>query len=171
MKKNKSKIKGLIKLHLLKYQLYKNVINSSINDLSIELKQALKIIYLYNKNKKKIIFIGFPYNKNYQNQTNSLFISKISFIKNIYNNNTVFDLNNSHKSIKLIVFYQTSTKDLNLLKNLSKRNIPVIVFSNNYNLNYNYYGVKGNLKKKKIKLLFSFLILAIVIKKFKKVKL
>ena len=44
----------LIKLHLLKYQMYKNYFNTNLNDLTIELKQALKIIYLYNKKKKKL---------------------------------------------------------------------------------------------------------------------
>jgi hypothetical protein len=42
--KNKLKFKGLINLHLLKYQVYKNLNNSSVNNISIELKQVLKII-------------------------------------------------------------------------------------------------------------------------------
>jgi len=57
MKKNfKQKYRSLIKLHLLKYQIYKNNLNTSFNNVSIELKQALKIIYLYNKKKKKNSF-------------------------------------------------------------------------------------------------------------------
>ena len=51
--KLKQKSKSLIKLHLLKYQVYKNYFNTSFNNITIELKQALKIIYLYNKKKKK----------------------------------------------------------------------------------------------------------------------
>ena len=50
--KLKKKSRSLIKLHLLKYQIYKDNLNINLNNVNIELKQALKIIYLYNKKKK-----------------------------------------------------------------------------------------------------------------------
>ena len=55
MKRNlEQNSRSLIKFHLLKYQMYKNYFSSSFNDLTLELKQALKIIYLYNNKKKKL---------------------------------------------------------------------------------------------------------------------
>ena len=51
--KFKQKSRSLVKLHLLKYQIYKNSFKTSLNNVNIELKQALKVIYLYNTKKKK----------------------------------------------------------------------------------------------------------------------
>ena len=55
--KRKIQKRSLIKLYLLKYQMYKNYSNElssfCVKDLSVKLKQALKIIYLYATKKKK----------------------------------------------------------------------------------------------------------------------
>jgi len=54
----KSPIRSLIKLHFLKHQMYKKksykyIRSAFVDNITIELKQALKIIYLYHTQKKK----------------------------------------------------------------------------------------------------------------------
>ena len=56
MKINRKKnLKPLVKLHFLKNQFYKQFFNfqSTTNTVTLQLKQALKTIYLYEKKKKK----------------------------------------------------------------------------------------------------------------------
>lgn len=157
--KNKLKVKGLINLHLLKYQVYKTFTNSNINQIPIELKQSLKLIYLYN-NKKNIVFIGFPYNKTLHNQVNHVFVSKVSFFKKFQKKNFLDDYD-------LIVFYQTLKQDYNLLKKLNHTSVPLIMFCNNYNLKNKCYIVQNILKNKKLKVFVSFLIFSVLTKKYK----
>lgn len=160
-KNNKTKFKGLVNLHLLKYQLYKNLINYDINQISIELKKSLKIIYLYQKKKKKIIFVGFPFNKILHNQLSNNFVSKPSFIKQLQKTKNL-------SQFDLIVFYQASSKDYNLSKKLNNIGLPIIIFCNNNNgfENKNYI-VKNILKNKKIKSFVYFFIFSILIKNLK----
>lgn len=50
-------LKPLIKLHFLKNQYYKYLKDSDwLNTITVQLKQSLKIIYLYDKKKKKFFF-------------------------------------------------------------------------------------------------------------------
>ena len=113
------------------------------------------------------MFIGFPFNKNLHNQLNQSFISKTAYIKKIKNNNLDFSFN-SAGSLKtkpeLIVFYKTSDKDLLMLKELKKSNIPLILFGNNDKQFVKSYSVSGSLKKNKIKKFCSFLIFSVLIK-------
>ena len=52
--KNKKNLKPLIKLYLLKNQFYKQSSKlKSLNKTMLQLKQSLKIIYLYKQKKKK----------------------------------------------------------------------------------------------------------------------
>jgi len=155
--KNKLKVKGLINLHLFKYQVYKTLVNLNINQILIELKQSLKIIYLYN-NKKNIIFVGFPYNKISHNQVNNVFISKVLFFKKIQKKIFL-------DSFDLIVFYQTSKQDYSLLKKLNSISVPLIIFCNNCNLKNKGYIVKNILKNKRLKVFVFFLIFSVLIKK------
>ena len=57
MKIQRKKIlKPLIQLHFIKHQYYKNFTNlKSIDNVIIQLKQTLKIIYWYEKKKKNYI--------------------------------------------------------------------------------------------------------------------
>lgn len=59
MKITHKKIKTpLIKIHFLKNQYYKSKTKyfTKVDSLTLQLKQVLKIIYLYKKNKKKYFF-------------------------------------------------------------------------------------------------------------------
>ena len=153
MKINRKKIlKPLVKLHFLKNQFYKQFFNfqSTTNTVTLQLKQALKTIYLYEK-KKKILFLGFSYNKLVHNQTNHYFRSKTMYLKNKLG----FD------KFDLIVFNKSSYKDLQLLKILDKSNIPVIVFGG---FGEKVYNVSILTKKKSIKNFNLFLIFSILTK-------
>lgn len=166
--KLKQKSKSLIKLHLLKYQVYKNYFNTSFNNITIELKQALKIIYLYNKKKKKILFIGFPFNVNTHNKLNQIFTSKLDFNKKFQNSGLNSLYYNKNKKPDLIVFSQTSKTDFKILKELKKYNIPLILFGNlNNNKIIQNYVVNGYLKKNSIKKFCWFLIFSILTKSIK----
>lgn len=159
--KLKQKSKLLIKLHLLKSQMYKNNFNISFNNINIELKQALKIIYLYKN--KKILFIGFPFNIKTQNQLNQNFMSKIILNKKLQNN----ELNSyvENKKIDLIVFSQTLKNDFNTIEELKKFNIPLILFGNfDTNKFVQNYIINYSLKKNYIKKFCWFLIFSILTK-------
>lgn len=60
-KKNLKKNK-LLKINLIKTQLYKKINNHfiNLNDIIFRFKQTLQIIYKYHINNKKILFVGFP---------------------------------------------------------------------------------------------------------------
>lgn len=150
--KYKKILKPLVNIHFLKNQFYKQVVNSkSLNTITLELKQILKIIYLYNKNKKKILLIGFPYNKVIQNQTRHCFSSKNLYLKKRFN----------FKQFDLIVFNKTNQKDENILSNFIKLNIPIITLGECYKSGYNLNIV---CKKKSIKNFNFFLIFSILTK-------
>ena len=150
--KQKKILKPLIKLHLLKTQIYKQANGlQSLNTSVLQLKQVLKIIYLYSKNKKKILFLGFPYNKFVHNQVNYLFHSKNSYLKKKINFN----------QIDLIVLHNTKDKDLNIIKNLESFNVPIVVFGNVQSKNYSFNVLT---KKKSINNFILFIIFSILTK-------
>ena len=54
---SKKILKPLVNFYFLKNQFYKQLFNSTcLNNLTLEFKNCLKIIYLYEKKKKNIIF-------------------------------------------------------------------------------------------------------------------
>ena len=65
MKIKKIRIKTLLKLNLLK--VYEQSVNKTrfndfaLNQIIVNLKKVLEIIFYYNKARKKILFIGLPY--------------------------------------------------------------------------------------------------------------
>ena len=70
MKVQKIKVKQLFKLNLLKSKVYeksvkKNPLNKPIdytlNQIIIDMKKALQVIFQYHKAKKQILFIGLPF--------------------------------------------------------------------------------------------------------------
>ena len=169
----KTPSRSLIKIHLLKYQMYKNYnkysFNSSLNNVTVELKQALRIIHLYNIKNKKILFIGFPYNKALQNQLSHFFISKHFYLKKTLSGN-FNSLTNSgvlYKNPDLVVFNSTSEKDINILIKLKKLNIPLILFGNSDNISHKNYNISGFLQNKKIKKFCFFLIFTILTRSIK----
>ena len=157
MKKNCSKhSRSLIKLYLLKNQIYKNYIRNlnepCLDNFMLELKQAFKIIYLYSIKKKKILFIGFPFNKTLHNKTKHIFISKIFYNKNKLNLNN-FDL---------IVVNKTSKKDDDIIAKTIKETKTLIVFGDIINKHYKKSYHVFKLSKKKIKTFCIFAIFSIL---------
>jgi len=168
--KSTKKSRSLIKLHILKYQIYKNYnkyfSNTNIENLTIEIKQALKIIYLYHVKNKKILFIGFPYNKILHNQLNHFFISKNFYLKKMLTgySTSIFNTKYLYKKPDLIVINYTSNNDLNILKTLKKTDVPLVLFGNLNNSSVNDYSIQGSLKNKKIKKFYFFLIFSVLTK-------
>ena len=148
--KKKKILKPLVKLYLLKNQFYKQTNKfKCLNKTMLQLKQSLKIIYLYKIKKKKILFLGFPNNKFIQNQINCVFSSKNLYLKNKLN----------YKQFDLIVFNKTNSKDIILLKQLRKINIPLVIFGDILNEEYcfNFSSKKNFIKNFNIFIIFSIL--------------
>lgn len=67
MKIKKTRIKQLFKLHLLKFKVYEQSIKKTkfndynLNQIIVNIKKVLQIIFKYNQAEKRILFIGFPY--------------------------------------------------------------------------------------------------------------
>ena len=160
-------MKSLIKLYLLKYQVYKDktvdFFNSNLYKIDIELKQILKIIYLYKTNKKKIMFIGFPLKKSISSQY--FFISKKYYLKKMLGNNSYLLL--KQKKPKLIVFNNVQKKDAIIVNELKNFKIPLILLGNTTKLECKNYYFNADLKSNKIKNFCFFLIYSILIKPIK----
>lgn len=156
----------LIKFYLLKYQIYKNQKNQTffkqnLEKLNIQIKQTLNIIYLYHVNKKKILFVGFPYIKFMLNKFNHFFIPKSSFNTQLINNSKLSNKNFS--KMDLIVFFNVTVKELEEIKKFNKKNIPIISFGNELKNKTNFnYNIFGYFSKPQIKQFFFFLILSIL---------
>ena len=164
MKINSNKYpRSLIKLYLLKNQIYTSSINSinkiCLDAFTLELKQSLKIIYLYHTKKKKILFIGFPFNKILHNKTSHLFVSKLTYEK------TRLD----SKKFDLIVFNKTSFKDNYILTNLNKETNTLVVFGSENKYSKKYYNVFGLLKKQKTRIFCFFIIFSILTRSIKNI--
>lgn len=177
----------LLKLHLIKYQAYKfNLKNfnpiKKINHLELSLKQALNLIYSYHFNNKRILFVGFPYNRNLRklNLLQHFFIPKNCWVNGLfYNKNSKIQNIKSSLSITtpfgkndpdLVVLLNISSKEHNILNELSSIGCPLIIIGNQIpsNVPNIIYSVPGFFLKKNIKQLCFFLIQSILkIKKFK----
>lgn len=173
----------LLKLHLIKYQAYKiNLKNFKffkfINNLELSLKHALNLIYLYHSSNKRILFVGFPYNKKLQN-LNALrhtFIPKNLWIKGLFSNKnskvqttskqtTSFALNSISKTDPdLVVLFNISKTEQDILIELSTIGCPLIVIGNQIPINVSnkIYTVPGFFLKTNMKQLCFFLIQSIL---------
>jgi len=69
MKIKKVRIKNLLKLHLLKSKVYEqptekmkfnNLIDNNLNQIIVDLKKVLRVIFQYHQTDKRILFVGFP---------------------------------------------------------------------------------------------------------------
>ena len=60
IKQKSLKTNKLLKINIIKTQLYKKIINHfvTLNDIIFRFKQALQIIYKYHINNKKILFVS-----------------------------------------------------------------------------------------------------------------
>jgi len=70
MKIRKVKIKQLLKLNLLRSKVYEqpikkmkfdNLIDSNLNQIIVDIKKVLQIIFQYHQIEKRILFVGLPY--------------------------------------------------------------------------------------------------------------
>lgn len=177
----------LLKLHLIKYQAYKfNLKNlnplKKINHLELSLKQVLNLIYFYHFNNKRILFVGFPYNKILSKfnllqhffipkkcWVNGLFYNKNAKIQNIKSPLTTTILFGKNDP-DLVVLFNISKKEQNILNELSSIGCPLIIIGHQLPLNYSniIYSVPGFFLKKNIKQLCFFLVQTILkLKKFK----
>jgi len=152
---------SLLSSNLINILSYKEILNkkitlNSLKTIELRLKQILKIIFVFNKVKKKIVFVGFPkyntydflslFNKldhNYLNNkswingllTNSNSISYYLKSKKVFKllkkQNILFlqKLNNLEHKPDLIVLYN-ETKNIELIKEAIKLKIPIISFLN-----------------------------------------
>ena len=158
--KKKYQTISLINSNLLKYQTYKNLKlqlqEFKIENINTELKQVLKIIYLYSRKRKKILFVGFPYNKFLINQVNHLFISK-----KLYNKVLTSSANKMFNGYDLIVFNNFKLKDSVTVEYLRSLNLPLILFGE---CKLNSYGVNGSFKTEKSKNFCFFLIFSVLLK-------
>jgi hypothetical protein len=152
---------SLLKLHLLKYQVYKKIndhsLSNSMENQEINLKKILKIIYLYHTNNKKIMFVGFPYSRSLIKSSSHTFLPKIS--RSIYVSNKLLN------EFDLIIFYNQNDKDSVILKGLCNLGIPLIFVGNSDILNRNllhFYTSVFLISSKKFKRFWFFLVFSIL---------
>ena len=131
----KKNIYSYLNLVLLKYQDIKNILNINVN-----LKYALKIINIFSKSNKKIWFIGFDslINLNKLNlNSNYLFLSSNFLIKGVIGNKKYVKLKSKYHNFKkpeLVVILGFNNKINITIKEISKLNIPIILFGSIKNL-------------------------------------
>lgn len=173
--KNKINSKKIFKLHLIKSKTYEQPMkkktfeslpNIAIRDIMLNFKKSLTLIFKYNKENKRILFIGNPkviedkinndtihtsiqnYDKNTLNKgviTNNLIANSVKLNKYLFKNNK-FILSKSLKKPELIVIFKQQQNN-NLIKESRVSKIPVIEFNCDLKRNnWNYsYSVPGNL--------------------------
>ena len=177
MKLSKKKInsKKIFELHLIKSKIYEQPVKKknfesspsvAINNIIINLKKSLNIIFKYHKNNKRILFIGNPkiienrinkntihtsipnYDETIINEkiiTNSFIANSVKLNKHLFKNNN-FILSKLIKKPDLIVIFKQN-KNNYLIEKSCVSKIPVIKFNCNEKRNswsYNY-NVPGNL--------------------------
>lgn len=190
----------LLKLQLIKSKVYKtkNSNNFSLlKKIEIYLKQTLQIIYKFHTNNKQILFVGFQFpkilKKITQQKTKHLVISDLTWVNGILSNKTsVFRFLNlkrlkqiKNKSLKteelstllgikdkpdLIVVF-TKTINNNILNDIYKARIPLVLFNNDVFKNKSTYLISNTLSINRQKFLnLFFLCLFSIFKKVIRVK-
>ncbi len=178
----------LLKLHLIKYQAYKiNLKNFNplkiINHLELSLKQVLNLIYFYHFSDKKILFVGFPYNKKIHklNPLQHFFVQKNCWVNGLFSNKNAKIQNLlkqpsltittpfGKRDPDLVVLFNVSKTEQHVLHELSSIGCPLIVIGNQIPINTSniIYTVPGFFFKKNVKQLCFFLIQSIL--KLKKI--
>jgi ribosomal protein S2 len=188
----------LIKLKLIQTKTYikKQYINNlKLEDIQYRLKKIFYIIYKYHVYNKKILFIGTPFDINYQisnllKTTNHIFVPNSIWIKGILSNKKLCfkhllkdEKNSKNKISELLLKLKKNVDLIVILKELNNEDIlnegyvariPVIVLNNNFNaiLNKPSYKVPGNFNfiAKKIRDNLFYSMLVSVIKKADKYK-
>jgi ribosomal protein S2 len=153
-----------------------------VNCLELRLKQALNLIHLYHSSNKRILFIGFPYIKDQVvlRSIQHFFIQKKFWVNGLFGNKNA-NIQNSNQKISLvgnpfvkkdpdlIVLFNVTVKDTNILKEVSVVGCPVIILGSQtfHKTNNVVCSVPGNFLKRNMKQLCFFLIYSIL-KKLKK---
>jgi len=176
MKIKEVKIKQLLKLNLLKSKVYEqpikkikfnNFIDANLNQIVVDIKKVLQIIFQYHKVEKRILFLGLPYKlESRVNQlTKHIAIPKNFNIQGVisnYNsksfksdrnsnqawlkNSSKFLLPKLSKKLDLIVLFNHDNSET-ILSEAGVAKIPVIFFGTNFGLqNSASYKVEGNFK-------------------------
>jgi ribosomal protein S2 len=176
MKIKKVKIKQLLKLNLLRSKIYEqpikkmkfdNLIDSNLNQIIVDAKKVLQIIFQYHQIEKRILFIGLPYKleskinqftrhvavpKNLDIQgmiTNCNWKS----LKNTKNSNQMWLKDSSKfllpkltKRLDLIVLFEHE-KSKTIFSEAEVAKIPLVCFGSNFeSSNMASYKVEGNFK-------------------------
>lgn len=176
MKIKEVKIKQLLKLNLLKSKVYEqpikkikfnNLIDANLNQIVVDIKKVLQIIFQYHKAEKRILFLGLPYKlesrvnqltkhiaipKNFNIQGVISNYNSKSF-KSDKNSNQAWLKNSSNfllpklsKKLDLIVLFNHDNNET-ILSEAGVAKIPVISFGTNFSpQNSASYKVKGNFK-------------------------
>jgi ribosomal protein S2 len=176
MKIKKVKIKQLLKLNLLKSKVYEqpikkmkfnNLIDANLNQIVVDIKKVLQIIFQYHKAEKRILFLGLPYKlESRVNQlTKHIAIPKNFNIQGVisnYNsksfksdrnsnqawlkNSSKFLLPKLSKKLDLIVLFNHDNNET-ILSEAGVAKIPVIFFGTIFgSQNSASYKVEGNFK-------------------------
>jgi ribosomal protein S2 len=176
MKIKKVKIKQLLKLNLLKSKVYEqpikkmkfnNLIDANLNQIVVDIKKVLQIIFQYHKAEKRILFLGLPYKleSRVNQSTKHIAIPKNFNIQGVisnYNsksfksdrnsnqawlkNSSKFLLPKLSKKLDLIVLFNHDNNET-ILSEAGVAKIPVIFFGTTFgSQNSASYKVEGNFK-------------------------
>ena len=176
MKIKKVKIKQLLKLNLLKSKVYEqpikkmkfnNLIDANLNQIVVDIKKVLQIIFQYHKAEKRILFLGLPHKlESRVNQlTKHIAIPKNFNIQGVisnYNsksfksdrnsnqawlkNSSKFLLPKLSKKLDLIVLFNHDNNET-ILSEAGVAKIPVISLGTTFgSQNSASYKVEGNFK-------------------------
>jgi ribosomal protein S2 len=195
---NNTKYK-LLKLNLIQSKIFKtpHLTNKiSVDDIEIRLKKALKLIFFYHVNNKKILFVGNPLNINKEiskllKKTKHIFLPSDAWIfgviTNIFYSSSSYFLEKETKKVNIL--YQKISKikkksdlvviinentELQAFKESYTARLPIITLNSNLNPfeDKSSYKIPGNFirSKSKTKNNFFYLILLTTLKKAQKIK-
>lgn len=173
---------SLIRLHLLKHQIYKNDTSkisfyNSLDFLELNIKRILSLIHFYNINNKRILFVGLPYiqKKRFFKHLNHVFLPKNFCVreKSLNTNKYLFEIkqkldfqkiNLTVQNFDLIIFFNPNLRHIEMLKEFRKFKIPLILIGNQKKLNniFSKYCFSAFTIRKTTKQFFSFLIYSIL---------
>lgn len=171
--KNINKTKELLKHYVIKNRIYESVFKKpvyelpsvSTSEIILNIKKITRVIFLFHKNRKTILFIGLP--KNIETKvnikTNHFAVPKILNLFGLFVNSSVIKnltfkhfitrqeapilISKLQNKPDLIVIFESIEKHA-ILKESYKARIPVIQFNENLNKNkrdkFELYNVPGN---------------------------
>ena len=176
MKVKKVRIKQLLKLNLLKSRVYEqpikkmkfnNLIDTNLNQIVVDLKRILQIIFQYHQTNKRILFLGLPHKleskvnqltkhvavpKDFNiqgvisNYNSKSFKTQKNFDKAWFKVYSKFLLPKLSKKLDLIVLFDHE-KSKAIVSEAGAAKIPVVLFGTNFDLqDAALYSVEGNFK-------------------------